>query len=190
MARRGYKIHETLRTLKKSAKTIAQIIDALVPSTSKYSYRHSWTTMRVNAGSGPNLEVRNKQETYRLISKLRKQGLIDQKNNQYYLTKKGRDKFTSLKKALSRIIPKRQYTAIPSNEIVIISFDIPERDRYKRDWLRSVLTNLKMKMHHESLWIGKHGVPKEFISDITEQGLTDHVAIFAVTKRGSLKELV
>lgn len=79
------------------------------------------------------------------------------------------------------------YTGDDSLKIVI--FDIPEQDRWKRSWLRSVLRHLHFRMLQRSVWAGKAKIPREFIHDLQKLHLLPHVEIFAVTKSGSLRQL-
>ena len=94
-------------------------------------------------------------------------------------------KLTQLKNKL----PTRHYGKTNQNKLVIISFDIPEKFRRKRDWLREVIRNLGYKMIHQSVWIGKTGIPKQFILDLEEMNILEYVEVFEINKRGSLKKL-
>ena len=72
---------------------------------------------------------------------------------------------------------------------MIVVFDVPEKERRKRDWLRSVLKRLELKMVQKSVWIGKVKIPKELLDDLFNLKLLDYVEIFEVSKSGSLRQL-
>ena len=74
--------------------------------------------------------------------------------------------------------------------VIIVSFDVPERERRKRDWLRDALRNLGLRMVHKSVWIGKQKLPREFLADLARLRLTDFIEVFEVGKQGSLRHIV
>ena len=82
-----------------------------------------------------------------------------------------------------------RYKTESDDELKIIIFDIPEEERQKRDWLRSVLKNLKFSMLQKSVWVGKGKLPKEFINDLSKYKIISYVDIFAISKYGSLRKL-
>lgn len=81
------------------------------------------------------------------------------------------------------------YPVLKDNLLKIVMFDIPERERRKRAWLRSALKNLEFRMIQQSVWAGKIKIPKEFLAALKDLHLVSYVQIFAVTKRGSLREM-
>lgn len=84
---------------------------------------------------------------------------------------------------------RRTYPVERETSLKIVIFDIPERDRWKRSWLRAVLKNLGFRMLQQSVWAGKAKVPRELLDDFKRLRLLPHVEIFAVTKSGSLKPI-
>ncbi|MBP6884485.1 MAG: hypothetical protein KBC17_01510 [Candidatus Pacebacteria bacterium] len=64
----------------------------------------------------------------------------------------------------------------------IVSFDIPVKDRIKRDWLRGQLKLFNYVMLQQSLWLGPGPLPKEFSERIKKLGIKDKVKIFVVQK--------
>ena len=130
-----------------------------------------------------------RQFGYQLISDLKKQGFILKRKRTLLLTKAGRKHFEKITEDIKRIIPKRNYAQQPGKDLVIVSFDIPEKQRGKRDWLRSVLINLGLKFYHQSLWMGYIIIPEEFLHDLTRIEIDQYVAIFTVGKQGTLKKI-
>ncbi|OIO48294.1 MAG: hypothetical protein AUJ32_00885 [Parcubacteria group bacterium CG1_02_40_82] len=122
--------------------------------------------------------------------RLKKDGLVEKKNKNkkslLKLTPKGRE---ILQKLRSTILPNNKYKSQSNDTLKIVIFDIPEREREKRDWLRIALKNLNFNMVQKSVWIGKAKLPKEFVQDLNRMNIFTYVEIFAVTKAGSLRSL-
>ena len=132
-----------------------------------------------------------RQNTYQQLYLLRKDGLVAEKRGDMRLTRRGEAKLETLRKRLEKMLPAPpRYPSALSDEIIIISFDIPERERRKRAWLRAVLTNMEFKLYHKSLWVARIKIPAEFIEDLVRYRLAGYVAIFAVTRHGTLKKIV
>jgi len=82
------------------------------------------------------------------------------------------------------------YSAAKNNNFVIIAFDVPEKEKRKRQWLRGVLKRLGFAMLQRSVWAGKVRIPKGFIDDLARLQMAEFVEIFEITKRGSLRHVV
>lgn len=142
-------------------------------------------------------ERRLKDQYYTLIYKLKKDDLIrlNVRNGKKIvaLTKKGEGKLGLLRLRKKNALPSPRYSESSfrgeGNKFTIISFDIPEKERRKRAWLRSVLGNLGFKMIQKSVWLGKVKIPKDFLEDLLKLKLIDFVEIFEITKTGSLKHI-
>ena len=85
-------------------------------------------------------------------------------------------------------MPDKQYDK-GETALVIVSFDIPEEFRKKRDWLREVLRNLDFEMVHKSVWIGQSKIPSRMIKDLEIMDMFDYLQIFEVTKSGTLRKI-
>ena len=68
-------------------------------------------------------------------------------------------------------------------------FDIPEKEKWKRVWLREVLGLCGFKMLQRSVWAGKNKIPEEFLADLRNFNMLEYVHIFEVSKKGTLKEI-
>jgi len=125
---------------------------------------------------------------HRFISKMKHDGLIDKiggSKAKFVISKLGKTKLNQLKNKL----PGRNYKKKSQNNPIIVSFDIPERLRRKRNWIREVIKNLGFEMVHQSVWIGKTKIPKEMVEDLEKLNILEFVEIFEVGKRGTLKKL-
>ncbi|HPW34407.1 MAG TPA: CRISPR-associated endonuclease Cas2 [Candidatus Paceibacterota bacterium] len=135
-----------------------------------------------------------KHKLYIMTRHLENDGLIekikDDKYISYRITKKGLKKLKKLKNRV--ILPSFHYSK-PTNEnveLIIVIFDIPEREKRKRCWLRSALTNLGLQIIQRSVWFGKTKIPEQFIKDIGKMKIQEYIEIFSINKSGTLKNIV
>jgi|SRR3989338_6587603 len=126
-----------------------------------------------------------RQRFYAMLSKLKRDGLIEKKPDGWIVTAIGKMKLAANKKKL----PSGEYGKEPDNLLKIIIFDIPEKQRRKRDWLRRKLLDMGFKMLQRSVWAGKVKIPPEFISDLRNIEILNYIDIFEVTKTGSLRHI-
>ena len=132
------------------------------------------------------------QKFYNSLYKLKRDGLIQKQDKKLTVTKKGRQKFWLLMAKLKKQLPPpKAYSKLKENSdtFVIVAFDIPERNRARRNWLRGALRELGLSMVQKSLWLGKVKIPEEFIKDLKRMMLFDFIEIFEITKTGTLKHL-
>ncbi len=134
-------------------------------------------------------ELKERKKRLRVfISKMKHDGLIENtgsSNEKIKISEKGKEKIKELKSRL----PDRRYKKEDQDQLVIISFDIPEKLRRKRNWLREVIRNLGFSMIHQSVWFGKTKIPESFINDMNELKILEYVEIFEISKTGTLKKL-
>jgi hypothetical protein len=135
-----------------------------------------------------------KQKYYKLIYVLKKDGLIKEVEGEdksvLIITKKGTDKIVALRNKKRRALPNIYYKKENAINLIIVMFDIPEKERRKRAWLRAVLKNLGLKLIQKSVWIGKTKIPQPFLKDLADLRLINFVEIFEITKTGSLKHII
>ena len=72
----------------------------------------------------------------------------------------------------------------------IIIFDIPEKDRKKRAYLRFELIALGFGLLQKSVWIGPGPLPKEFIEYMRKLRLFSYVHIFSIKKKGTISSAI
>ncbi len=139
------------------------------------------------------LTPQSKQKYYNLIYKLKKDHLIEEKIKEdkklFSLTSLGKSKLKILQAQIKSKIPSTNYKKEVSGKLTIVIFDIPEKEKRKRDWLRSVLKNLGFQMIQKSVWLGKVKIPQQFLEDLNNLQIINYVEIFEITKTGSLKPL-
>lgn len=163
-------------------------------------YGTSYSRMEFLRAKRQGITLRKKTDTKTrrrfndLIYKLRRDGFIIEQRKEKIkilnLTSKGRELLEKLKLKKTNDLPKVGYKLEKDDSVKIIIFDIPEQERKKRDWLRWTLTNLKFNMLQKSVWVGKSKIPEKFITDLDAFKMLSYVEIFAITKTGSLRQIM
>ena len=137
--------------------------------------------------------LEEREKLSKLIYKLKRDGLITikEKRSKLFLTPKGKERLKILKKRLGEsVLPRRTYQQLKDDKLKIVIFDIPEQERKKRDWLRTILRMLNFKMLQKSVWIGKNQIPEELIEDLNTIKIISYIEIFEISKSGTLKQIV
>lgn len=115
--------------------------------------------------SGYNLRV--------ILCRLEKKGLIRR-------SKKGAELTPSGKEFAAKIMDKAKNFSVWDGKWRLITFDIPEKCCYQRNWLRYVLTLHEFKPLHKSVFLGKFALPEEVYKEIQRRGLVGYVRILTV----------
>ena len=118
-----------------------------------------------------------KEQTPRTtLSRLKKRGLVENRNGIWAITKKGR---RFLKNKLISKIPHFKHFKIKSEKRnMVIVFDIPELRRKQKNWLRAELVALDFIPLQKSVWLGPAPLPKEFIKYLSETNLLQYLKFF------------
>ncbi len=126
--------------------------------------------------------ARYKERSVRVaLSRLNKRGYLNNKKGNWSLTKKG--KVYNNKNLLFSYIPSPFNKNQQPN--TIISFDITEADRIKRNWLRNQIKIFGYKMLQQSLWLGYGPLPADFLKRLTDLDIRKNVKIFTVRKKNN-----
>ncbi|MBI4085778.1 MAG: CRISPR-associated endonuclease Cas2 [Candidatus Liptonbacteria bacterium] len=138
--------------------------------------------------------VRLQRRYHNILAWLKHDGLVGEEKRKggkfFRLTKKGLLKLRGLREREKNVLPQINYSAQSNSTSTIVAFDIPERERRKREWLRFALAHIGFHMIQKSIWIGKVKVQKEFIDDLKKLKIIECVEIFEITKSGSLRHIV
>ncbi len=112
------------------------------------------------------------------LSRLKKQGLVENKDGLWKITVFGKNKFGKSKfsKKYARVENKQK----KSDRKIIIAFDIPEARRKDRNWLRIELVTLGFKKMQQSVWLGPAPLPPEFIEFLKVAKITPFLKFFEV----------
>ncbi|MEK9194294.1 MAG: CRISPR-associated endonuclease Cas2 [Patescibacteria group bacterium] len=151
-------------------------------------------TEKATANFHKELEREAKIKYNTLIYKLKRDGLVVKSLRNglkiFTITMKGKNKLEALKTKIKKQLPSPKYEKKETTNPIIVAFDIPEKERRKRNWLRDVLKNLGFRIIQKSVWAGKVKIPKRFLEDLKKLRLIDFVEIFEVSKAGSLKQVI
>ena len=176
-----------LEILQSSASTSLMLFDAM-SSTKPESYRKLRTIRPDQYISGDWAEsYKEKQKLFCTLSRLKKDGLVEKKEDIYTITKGGLLKLIKEKPKQLKIKILEQ--SEPSEKVIVFSYDIPERQRRERLWVIEILKLLDFEMVHQSTWIGKNKLPQKFLEELKNKGILDYVRIFEISKKGNLIEL-
>lgn len=117
-----------------------------------------------------------------LLSTLAAHGLVERtskrRGGRWRLTPRGRQAIQP--PAADDLLPR------PDGKERLVCFDIPERDRAKRRWLRGELVACGYHPLQKSVWLGETPLPKEFLSALDALGLHGKVHILGVEAPGTL----
>jgi|SRR3989344_4097507 len=151
--------------------------------------------MRAKNKEAKSEKERFRQRFYSMLHKLKKDGLVDvaieNKKSFLRLTSDGKRRLLALKKIHANALPDNSYSecGAVNGKFTIVVFDVPEKERRKRFWLRSALRNLGFQLIQKSVWMGKVKIPEMFLDDLKESRLIEYVEIFEISKTGSLRQL-
>lgn len=109
------------------------------------------------------------------LSRLKARGYVGNKDG-WILTKRGRSLLKQ--RRLLDFIP----SPFPNNNTreIIVSFDIPEKDRKVRNWLRNQLKVFNYTMLQQSLWIGPGPLPDIFYKRLQDLNIRKHIKTFKI----------
>lgn len=130
-----------------------------------------------------------------LVRYLEQDGLIEREEADegvvwVTITGRGREKLETLKEVIAESLPPPRYESPHAlARSTIVAFSIPEKERRKRDWLRTALRNMGLELV-QNVWMGEVALPKKFLSDIRDLGLTEFINIFQVGSKGSLEKII
>ena len=136
--------------------------------------------------------LRERQKFYSLLNQLKREGLVSKKKygrgSSWHITPQGRKYLVKMKERqdISVKLLRRVYQRQDSEVLTIVAFDIPERERRKRNWLRAQLVALDFKMLQQSVWFAKIQIPEDFINDLRKYEMVPYIHIFSVSKSGSM----
>lgn len=121
-----------------------------------------------------------------LLSRLKKQGLVERKGakrkSSWMLTSRGKKFLEDLENDSRALVSKSD------GKKRIVTFDIPENERYKRGWIRRELVACDFRLLHQSVWIGECPLSQAFMDGLKKLGLRKYVHIFSIENLGTLDE--
>ena len=125
----------------------------------------------------------NPQTVSSLLSRLRRQGLVARNGSRgaysWRLTKRGRERTATY-----------AFSEVPAPDGIsrLVIFDIPERERKKRDVVRAELIACNFRRLQKSVWIGENPLPEDFLTLVDDLRLKQKLHIFSIREHGTIKE--
>ncbi len=116
-----------------------------------------------------------------ILWRLQKKGLVEKKEDRYRLTFWG----VNFVKKFQEKKSEKQW----DGKWRIIMFDIPEKMREKRDWLRNQLSNLEYKSLQKSVFIGKQPLEEVFFREIIDRNLHQYIRLVTVGEIDDEKQI-
>src|SRR3989338_1134216 len=128
-----------------------------------------------------------KQVLFELVCKKRKLDKQLFNNNLYRLRKKGiLDSYSKKDIVINKnglkahtLFAKIKTTPVGNTKVMVL-FDIPEKKRKVRNWLRLQLKLWGFELLQQSVWLGKGPLPKEFTVRLRLLGIHEGVKIFKI----------
>lgn len=114
----------------------------------------------------------SKQDYYLGVSRLARRGSIEKKDEGFVLTAKGKREYEKPYRLMRKITK-------PNKKIIVI-FDVPEKKKKIREWLRFQLKWWDFKMVQKSVWVGHGPLPTEFKKRLKNLGIEKSVLIFGI----------
>lgn len=120
-------------------------------------------------------ELKNiKEDSARTILwRLQKKGLVKKEQGRYQLTSQG----LNIVKAFRE---NEQSKGVWDGRWRIVMFDIPEKKRDDRNWLRWQLISLDYKPVQKSVFIGRHPLEEKFYEEIVFKELKNYIRLMTV----------
>lgn len=152
------------------------LLDSFFPA--KYPEARLWRKL---LGLDPSYEF--KRPTFvAILSQLKAQGLVQP------APKRGRRYWRLTPAGRAALIERRRGTPHrPDGRKRLVCFDIPERDRAKRRWLRGELIAAGYRQLQKSVWIGETPLPREFVEVLDTLELRGRVHLLRVESEGTLQ---
>ncbi len=137
------------------------------------------------------IDAQSKAAFWSLLYKLKKEGLIrENTKSNLTATKIGRNYLETKNQRLSWFKRYKPIRNPDKNELILIIFDVPQKEHEKRDWLRFQFKNLDFRQLQLSVWFGNNLLPKEFLADLERHKILSYIHIFTVVRKGSVSEFL
>jgi len=110
------------------------------------------------------------------LARLHKRGYIKNSDTGWSITNKGNLHTKQVR--LMSYLPSPFKENIPST--TILSFDIPEKNRKVRNWLRNQIKIFGYKILQQSLWVGPGPLPQNFLKRLEDLNIRKNVKTFKI----------
>ena len=124
----------------------------------------------------------SKGSLYTTLSRMKANGLLKSTEEKWTITPEGEEFLDVQRPDIRKFFPPKKGKARNVSRNLIIVFDIPEKKRRYRDWLRSELIGFDFEQIQKSVWFGP-SLPEEFVRYLEEENLLEHVRFFRATEK-------
>ena len=104
------------------------------------------------------------------LSRLKRSGIVaasgSKKKAIWRITERGKKHFVRIRDKTVSLPPE-------DGRVRLVIFDVPERERNKRDWLRYRLLSCDYTMLQRSVWVGTRPLPVDLRDELETAGLLD-----------------
>lgn len=115
------------------------------------------------------------------LSRMKKNKFLSNEKGLWRITKEGEELLNSHNSDIIKFFPKQFSVNKKEARNLIVIFDIPEKKKRYREWLRSELTGFGFSMIQKSVWLGP-SLPKEFIEYLSEADLLKFLRFFRASE--------
>lgn len=124
-----------------------------------------------------------------MLHHLKKEGLVairgPNKKAVWSITKKGRRVLDTSRPPRHQMI----FDELPPEDGIarLVAFDVPEKQREKRRWLRTTLIACGFQPIQRSVFLGWRALPEDAIKEISDMRMDDYIHIVVIQKPGTLR---
>ena len=128
-----------------------------------------------------------------ILTKMRKQGLVvrggSRHDPKWNITHAGRRTLVEYRIKADAMEERMPLFSKSKDDGItrIVTFDIPERERKKRDILRDCLREVGFRQLQKSVWIGTAPIPEDFIHHLKNRGIFRYTHIASINKTGTIE---
>ncbi|TSD03921.1 MAG: hypothetical protein Greene071436_226 [Parcubacteria group bacterium Greene0714_36] len=129
-----------------------------------------------------------------ILNRLKREGLVVRSGPRskaaWRITPKGHTNLQKREKRERKSVRRLTYDTLPPEDgtVRLITFDIPEKQRAKRDWLRMELLACGYALLQRSVFIGKRPLPHALLELMETLQLSAYVHIVGIDKQGTLRK--
>lgn len=193
---RGTLTETILDVLSRGAEMTGALFDGVAGEITNFSMRPRYHSGSASSGAGTDFAAsyRESKSFFALLSKLKRDGFVANTGTRrkfiWHITREGRKKLAELRERTARRSVRREFPfPAPDGKLRIVTYDVPERERNKRLWLRGVLGEAEYELLQRSVWIGRRPLPEEFFSALRRQGILACVHMIEVGKSGTIRQV-
>jgi CRISPR-associated endonuclease Cas2 len=143
-----------------------------------YEAEFNYKGVRVNGFGIPTAFLASGKSERDTLYRLSREGYIKKDEGGWRITNQGKSK---LKKA-DYLKSFHSPFSSQSKRNLLLTFDIPESQKVKREWLRMHLKEFNYKMVQRSVWVGPSPLPKEFLDYLKEIKIEKYIKTIKLSK--------